>query len=402
MYNPLDQARAALDALLGTTRDHAPTAPTADEAAAAHAASAAAAMSSSADGVELDLTARLSHLNGMCAAVVDGCGVMRALMSEATNHASAHSIALTLGNSPGAWPEVLRMRLTVVCRGVSLCRVSLCAAFGHNTPHAKSPNRHCLHVVTTVRTIGQSRIHPHIRPVSSLDQCNSLVRNGLTPTLGSAPRLLPLATAGITQMSPQAVDAELARLGCDVTGDYCVRRARLKRAARNRKAMMMLATEAPLGDDANDVDAKAMQKIQRELKEADAAPRYIAVVDFECTCEEDATDFPHEIIEFPMVRPAISPTALFPSYLYTACHQPHCLLPQLPLHGQPSAPLPCSPATFTRPARCPIVRCPSARSPACRQHRPWPCIYVRNPTQHRTAMTPHSRSRSSHVSPGGG
>ena len=102
MYNPLDQARAALDALLGTTRDHAPTAPTADEAAAAHAASAAAAMSSSADGVELDLTARLSHLNGMCAAVVDGCGVMRALMSEATNHASAHSIALTRGNSPGA------------------------------------------------------------------------------------------------------------------------------------------------------------------------------------------------------------------------------------------------------------------------------------------------------------
>jgi hypothetical protein len=180
--------------------------------------------------------------------------------------------------------------------------------------------------------------------------CGDVVlRNGLTPTLifhlalHLASCRLPLATAGITQMSPQAADAELARLGCDVTGDYCVRRARLKRAARNRKAMMMLATEAPLGD-----DAKAMQKIQRELKEADAAPRYIAVVDFECTCEEDATDFPHEIIEFPMVRPATmttSPTALFPSCLFTACPLPNHSLPKRALACLPPAP---SMATYSR------------------------------------------------------
>jgi inhibitor of KinA sporulation pathway (predicted exonuclease) len=25
------------------------------------------------------------------------------------------------------------------------------------------------------------------------------------------------------------------------------------------------------------------------------------VIDFECTCERDASDFPHEIIEFPVV-----------------------------------------------------------------------------------------------------
>lgn len=112
-------------------------------------------------------------------------------------------------------------------------------------------------------------------------------------------------SGAITRLSTRALHAELVRFGCDVTGDIAVRRARLKRAVRNLKARALAddatADEADDATAAKDPDVKALRGIWRDLAAADASPRYICVVDFECTCEENMTDFPHEIIEFPMV-----------------------------------------------------------------------------------------------------
>ena len=128
-------------------------------------------------------------------------------------------------------------------------------------------------------------------------------------------------SGAITRLSTRALHAELVRFGCDVTGDIAVRRARLKRTVRNLKAMAL--DDVDDATSAKDPDVKALRGIRRDLAAADVAPRYICVVDFECTCEENATDFPHEIIEFPVVG----------ILNLIARLQTHCNLSITPLHS---------------------------------------------------------------------
>ena len=47
--------------------------------------------------------------------------------------------------------------------------------------------------------------------------------------------------------------------------------------------------------------AEAEDRRRRRVDNASRAPRYLVVVDFECTCEENTWSYLHEVIEFPVV-----------------------------------------------------------------------------------------------------
>ena len=48
-------------------------------------------------------------------------------------------------------------------------------------------------------------------------------------------------------------------------------------------------------------EEEAEDRRRRRVEDASKAPRYLVVVDFECTCEDQEEPFVHEIIEFPAV-----------------------------------------------------------------------------------------------------
>ena len=48
-------------------------------------------------------------------------------------------------------------------------------------------------------------------------------------------------------------------------------------------------------------EEEAEDRRRRRVDNASKAPRYLVVVDFECTCEDQEEPFVHEIIEFPAV-----------------------------------------------------------------------------------------------------
>ena len=72
--------------------------------------------------------------------------------------------------------------------------------------------------------------------------------------------------------------------------------------------LLLVARKARAGVDRADAEARAARAAGELLAEEDAedrrrrcGPRYLVVVDFECTCEDREEPFLHEIIEFPAV-----------------------------------------------------------------------------------------------------
>ena len=70
--------------------------------------------------------------------------------------------------------------------------------------------------------------------------------------------------------------------------------ARKARAGVNR-------AEAEARAAAEELLAEAEDRRRRRVENASKAPRYLVVVDFECTCEDQEEPYVHEIIEFPAV-----------------------------------------------------------------------------------------------------
>ncbi|CAF0825450.1 unnamed protein product [Adineta ricciae] len=84
----------------------------------------------------------------------------------------------------------------------------------------------------------------------------------------------------VNRMTPVQVDEELQKRQLSTNGEIEIRRLRLKHFY---KAQITLGFESP------------MKMIEQHFE-------YIAVVDFEATCERNqGNNFPHEIIEFPIV-----------------------------------------------------------------------------------------------------
>jgi len=78
--------------------------------------------------------------------------------------------------------------------------------------------------------------------------------------------------------------------------------------------LLLVARKARAGVDRADAEARAARAAEalvaeeaaedrrrRRVDNASKAPRYLVVVDFECTCEDQEEPFLHEIIEFPAV-----------------------------------------------------------------------------------------------------
>ena len=72
--------------------------------------------------------------------------------------------------------------------------------------------------------------------------------------------------------------------------------------------LLLVARKARAGVDRADAEARAARAAGELLAEEDAedrrrrcGPRYLVVVDFECTCEDQEEPYIHEIIEFPAV-----------------------------------------------------------------------------------------------------
>ncbi len=89
----------------------------------------------------------------------------------------------------------------------------------------------------------------------------------------------------IRKLQPWAVAAAVAVL-------LLLLVARKARAGVNRAEARAAAEE---------LLAEAEDRRRRRVEDASKAPRYLVVVDFECTCEDQEEPFLHEIIEFPAV-----------------------------------------------------------------------------------------------------
>ncbi|CAF2577963.1 unnamed protein product [Rotaria sp. Silwood2] len=85
----------------------------------------------------------------------------------------------------------------------------------------------------------------------------------------------------VNQMTPEQLDEELEKRQLSTSGEIAIRRFRLK---HHYKSKLMYGCENPL------------EMIEQHFE-------YIAVVDFEATCEENQpnNNYQHEIIEFPIV-----------------------------------------------------------------------------------------------------
>eukprot|EP00041_Stephanoeca_diplocostata_P005104 m.56475 g.56475 ORF g.56475 m.56475 type:complete len:425 (+) comp15579_c0_seq4:222-1496(+) len=96
----------------------------------------------------------------------------------------------------------------------------------------------------------------------------------------------------VNKMDISQLKKELENFNLDTGGNKKVLTARLKAQLKNIK-----------GQSPQDMqkDPSAKKTVQKHESDTLKMPRFVAVVDFEATCEEDSQGFPNEIIEFPIV-----------------------------------------------------------------------------------------------------